>query len=53
MTDVWYVVAGWVVISGGMALYAVTLLRRLRGTRERSLKIRRGAEAAASDEGSE
>jgi hypothetical protein len=28
MTDVWFVVAGWSVILGGMTAYAVALLRR-------------------------
>ena len=31
MTDVGYVVAAYAVILGGLALYAVTLWRRLRG----------------------
>jgi hypothetical protein len=45
--DVWFIVAGWGVILGGMALYAATLLRRLRGARETSLRIRRQADAPA------
>ena len=27
--DIWFIVAGWGVILGGLALYAITLLRRL------------------------
>jgi hypothetical protein len=46
MTDVWFVVAGWGVIVGGIALYAATLLRRLRSAEERSLRVRREAESA-------
>ena len=30
MSDLWFVVAGYGVILGGLALYAVTLSRRLR-----------------------
>jgi hypothetical protein len=33
MTDVWFVVAGWGVILGGLTLYAATLLRRLAAAR--------------------
>ena len=36
MTDVGFVVAGWGVILGGLALYAVTLLRRLAAARDTS-----------------
>jgi hypothetical protein len=46
MTDLWFVVAGWGVISGGLALYAFTLLRRLQFARAASLRIRREADAA-------
>lgn len=53
MTDVWFVIAGWGVISVGMGLYAVTLLRRLRSARERSLRIRRAAERGTPDEAGE
>jgi hypothetical protein len=34
--DVWFIVAGWGVILGGLALYAVTLLRRLAAARSRA-----------------
>jgi hypothetical protein len=43
MSDVGYVIAGWGVILGGLAVYAVTLLRRLEAARQASLEIRRGA----------
>jgi uncharacterized membrane protein len=46
MTDVGFVIAGYGVILGGAAMYAVTLLLRLRAAREASLRIRRDAEAA-------
>jgi hypothetical protein len=38
------------VILGGMALYAATLLRRLRVARQASLRIRRDADAAPPSE---
>jgi hypothetical protein len=47
VTDVWFVVAGWGVIVGGLALYAGLLLRRLGAAREASLRIRRDAEASS------
>lgn len=53
MTDVWFVVAGWGVITLGMGLYAFTLLRRLRSARDRSLRIRRDAERGMPIEGRE
>jgi hypothetical protein len=31
--DIWFIVAGWGVILGGLALYAVALLRRLAAAR--------------------
>jgi len=46
MTDVGFVIAGYAVILGGAALYAIALGRRLRAARETSMKIRRDAEAA-------
>lgn len=46
MTGVGFVVAGYGVILGGAALYAITLVLRLRAAREASLRIRRQAEAA-------
>ncbi|MDP9250254.1 MAG: hypothetical protein M3O78_02645 [Chloroflexota bacterium] len=46
MTNLGFVVAAYGVILGGVATYAVTLLRRLRIARETSLRIRREAEAA-------
>lgn len=53
MTDLWFVVAGWGVILGGLALYAVTLVRRLNGARHTSLRIRREAESAPPPGGRE
>jgi hypothetical protein len=46
VTDVWFVVAAWGVIVGGLTVYALTLLRRLRSAREASLRIRRAVEDA-------
>ncbi len=46
MSDIGFVIAGYGVILGGAALYAVTLALRLRAAREASLRIRRDAEAA-------
>jgi hypothetical protein len=46
MSNVGFVIAGYGVILGGLALYALTLLRRLGAARERSLRIRQEAEAA-------
>jgi len=46
MTDLGFVVAAYGVILGGVVLYALTLLRRLRIARETSLQIRREADAA-------
>jgi uncharacterized membrane protein len=52
MTDLWFVVAGWAVIVGGAALYALTLIRRLQAARARSLRIRREAfDAPLHEEG--
>ncbi|MGH2457032.1 MAG: hypothetical protein ACRDHD_12345, partial [Candidatus Limnocylindria bacterium] len=48
MTDLGFIVAGYGVILGGLALYAAVLLRRLRAARQRSLTIRREADAAAA-----
>ncbi|HEX6128927.1 MAG TPA: hypothetical protein VF071_07910 [Candidatus Limnocylindria bacterium] len=36
MNDVWFIVAGYAVILGGLALYAATLLRRLGVARRES-----------------
>ena len=47
MTDVGFVIAGYGVILGGAALYAVSLLRRLQAARALSLQIRRDAEPAS------
>lgn len=33
MTDLGFVIAGWGVILGGLALYAVSLVRRLQSAR--------------------
>ncbi len=43
MNDALFVIAGYGVILGGLAVYAVTLARRLRAAREESLRIRRDA----------
>ena len=40
MTDVGFVIAGYTVILGGMAAYAVTLLLRLRAGRATEHKLR-------------
>ena len=48
MDDLGFIVAGWGVILGGLALYAVLLLRRLAAARAASLDIRQQAESAAS-----
>jgi hypothetical protein len=47
MDDLAFIVAGWGVIMGGLALYAVLLLRRLAVSRAASLDIRQQAESAA------
>jgi hypothetical protein len=44
MSDAAFVIAGWGVILGGLAIYAVTLLRRLAAAR------RAGAGPAEPDE---
>jgi hypothetical protein len=46
VSDVGFVIAAYGVILGGLGLYTVTLWRRLRASREASLRIRREAEAA-------
>ncbi len=48
MTDVGFVIAAYGVILGGLALYVITLRRRLAALREVSLRIRR--DAASSDQ---
>jgi hypothetical protein len=45
MTNLGFVVAAYGVILGGLAIYAGTLLRRLRAARQASLRIRQQAEA--------
>jgi hypothetical protein len=45
MQHVEFIVAGWGVIMGGLALYGVLLLRRLAAARAASLNIRRQAES--------
>lgn len=45
--DLAFIIAGWGVILGGMALYALVLMRRLRAARQVSLEIRRAAESAS------
>ena len=46
MHDLGFIIAGYGVILGGMALYAGLLLRRLSVARRASLQIRHDAEAA-------
>ena len=46
MTDVAFVIAGYGVILGSVAVYAFTLARRVAAAREASLQIRRDAAAA-------
>jgi hypothetical protein len=46
MQDLVFVVAGWGVIIGGLAAYAVMLLKRLSLARRISLVIRQQAESA-------
>jgi hypothetical protein len=48
VTDAPFVIAGWGVILGGIAVYAVALLSRLRRAREESLRIRHDAEQLLS-----
>jgi hypothetical protein len=48
MQDLPFIVAGWVVILGGLAAYTILLLRRLAVARRTSLRIRRQAESAPS-----
>jgi hypothetical protein len=47
MQDLAFIIAGWGVILGGLALYAALLLRRLKVARATSLAIRRQAESVA------
>jgi hypothetical protein len=49
MSDVGFVVAGWGVVLGGLALYAATLVRRLDAARRASLAIRRQADPPPPD----
>ena len=48
MDNLVFIVAGWGVIIGGLAAYAMLLLRRLAVARRVSLLIRREAELAPS-----
>lgn len=43
MSNLVFIVAGYGVILGGLAVYAVALRRRLSSAREESLRIRRDA----------
>ncbi len=52
MSDLPFIVAGYGVILGGLAVYTVTLRRRLRAAREESLRIRRDADAATAEDSS-
>ena len=46
MDDLVFIVAGWGVIIGGLAVYALLLLKRLAQARRISLGIRQQAESA-------
>jgi hypothetical protein len=46
MQNLPFIIAGWGVILGGLAIYAGLLVRRLAAARRASLTIRRQAEAA-------
>jgi len=48
VSDTWFVIAGYGVILGGLAAYAVALARRLARAREASLRIRGEAESGAA-----
>jgi hypothetical protein len=45
MDNLAFIVAGWGVILGGLAAYALLLVRRLAAVRRVSLEIRRQAES--------
>jgi hypothetical protein len=47
MQDMPFIVAGWGVILGGLAVYALLLVRRLAVARAASLRIRRQADSVA------
>lgn len=51
MTDVWFIVAGWGVILGGLALYAGILVRRLAAARDAEGGL--SSESAGRAEGGE
>lgn len=51
MTNLAFIITGYGIILGGLAIYAITLVRRLRNARAESLRIRRDAEAAADTGG--
>jgi len=48
MSAVWFVIAGYGVILGGLAAYAIILVRRLARAREAALRIRGEAESGAA-----
>jgi hypothetical protein len=50
MENLGFIIAGWGVILGGLALYAALLLRRLAAAREASLDIRRQADSVPPPE---
>ncbi|HLE59266.1 MAG TPA: hypothetical protein VJA85_06435 [Candidatus Limnocylindria bacterium] len=45
MTDLGFIIAGYGVILGGLALYAMALVRRLRAARSEADRIRRAVGA--------
>jgi hypothetical protein len=49
VTDIGFVLAGYAVILGGAALYAVALVRRLARAREESARLRRETEGDATE----
>jgi hypothetical protein len=46
MENLGFIIAGYGVILGGLAVYAILLVRRLDAARRASLRIRRQAESA-------
>lgn len=50
MTDLPFILAAYLVIVGGLALYAVTLLRRLRRARDEAADVVANAARERGDE---